>query len=392
MLLLAAAPGLCTAQAVDTDSLNREPLVREAFQHFYVLDYDGALQRFEKIAAQHPDDPLSTCYLLDVHIFKELYRLDLLDTTFYANDGFLTGKHTVVEALPVRDQVRALAQKASDQADARLRVNSNDLDALFARGWARSLEATYVAMVERSFSSALHLALGARGDHQKVLDHDPNYVDAKLVVGTYQYVIGALPLAFKLLIGLAGITGSRAHGMQLLHDCAVHGVITNVEARTELMLFYRREAKYGEAQQIARSLVADYPRGYLFALELANLEKDAGTGMAAVAAYRQVIDTARRPGYYYSPHLELAYFGLGDSLRGQHLYAEAAAAYHTAATEPTTSPELKRRCLLAAGQAYDLMGSRDAARREYQQVLDAGSDTVQGDQARKYLKSAYNGH
>jgi hypothetical protein len=35
--------------------------------------------------------------LLDAVIFQELYRLDLLDTTFYANDGFLTGRHATEE-------------------------------------------------------------------------------------------------------------------------------------------------------------------------------------------------------------------------------------------------------------------------------------------------------
>jgi hypothetical protein len=53
---------------------------------------------------------------------------------------------------------------------------------------------------------------------------------------------------------------------------------------------------------------------------------------------------------------------------------------------------LKRRCLLAAGEVYDLMNDHDKARQQYQAVIDAGSESVQADQARKFQRSAYVGH
>jgi tetratricopeptide (TPR) repeat protein len=379
------------AQTVDTDPLNRNPVVVEAFQRFYIMDYEGALSRFNRVQAEHPADPIATDYVLYVTLFKELFRLDLLDTTFYANDGFLTGHHTVIEDPKVRDQIKALSDKALDQANEQLKKNANDTNALFARGWARSLEACYLAMVERSYGGGLKLALGAKNDHEKVLQLDPNYVDAKMVVGIYQYVVGALPFAFKMLIGIAGIHGSKGTGMALLQDSSDHGVITSVESRTAMMLFLRREAKYQQARGIAQGLAEQYPRDFLFALEVANLSKDAGEGPQAIAAYRHVIEQAKRPGYFPSSHLELAYFGLADTLRGQNLYAEAADAYRQAAYLPTTSPELKRRCLLAAGEVYDLMNQHDKAREQYQAVIDAGSDTVQAEQARKLQRAAYTG-
>lgn len=378
-------------QTVDTDPLNRNPQVAEGFQLFYIMDYDGALTRFEQIQTEHPTDPIATDYVLHITLFRELFRLDLLDTTFYANDGFLSGHHTVIEDPKVRDRVYALSDKAFDQANDLLKKNPNDINALFARGWARSLEACYLAMVERNFVSGLKLALGAKNDHERVLELDPNYVDAKMVVGIYLYVVGALSFGFKVLVGFAGIHGSKAEGMALLRDAGNRGVITSVESRTAMMLFLRREAKYKEAKEIAEGLAREYPRDFLFALEVANLSKDDGEGMKAVAAYRDVIDEARRPGYFPSSHLELAYFGLGDSLRGQKLYAEAAEAYREGAFLPTTSPELKRRSLLAAGEVYDLMKEHDKAKEQYQAVINAGSDTVQADQARKFQRTAYTG-
>lgn len=397
LVLLTVALFICVTraeaagQSVDTDPLNRNPEVVEAFQHFYIMDYDGALAIFYKVQAEHPNDPIATDYILYVALFKELFRLDLLDTTFYAHDGFFTGRHAIVEDPKVRDQLRALADKAIDQAENELKKDPNDVNALFARGWARSLDATYIAMVQRSFGAGLRLALGAKNDHERVLELKPNYVDAKMVVGIYQYVVGALPFAFKILVGFAGIHGSKAGGMAMLQDASDRGVITSVESRTSMMLFLRHEAKYQQAKEIAEGLAKQYPRDFLFALEVANLSKDEGEGLKAITAYSRVIDEARRPGYFPSSHLELAYFGLADSLRGQKLYGEAAEAYREGAFLPTTSAELKRRSLLAAGEVYDLMKEHDKAMEQYQAVINAGSDTVQADQARKYQRSAYTG-
>jgi hypothetical protein len=376
---------------VDTNPLNHDPQVREAFAHFYIMDYDGAISRFETVQGEHANDPIATDYLLYTRLFKELNRLDLLDTTFYANDGFLTGKHTVIEDPHVRDELKALSDKAIDQANQQLKVNQNDVNALFARGWSRALEATYLAMVERSFSSGLHMALQARGDHARVLQLRPNYVDAKLVVGTYEYVVGALPLPFKLMFGFVGIHGSKSKGMEMLDDAGNRGVISSVEARICMMLFLRREAKYPEAEKIAEALVQEYPRDFLFHLEIANLQKDAGRGLEAITSYRNVAELAKKPGYFPISHLELVYFGLGDTLRGQRLYPDAVEAFREGANQQTISPELKRRCLLAAGQIYDLMRDHSKAKVQYQAVIDAGSDSVQADQARKYIKSPYAG-
>ena len=183
--LLASASIAWAAQRshVDTNPMNYDPQVREAFQYFYNLDFPQAVSRFEHFHAEHPGDPQATAYLLEAELFQELYRQDLLDTTFYANDGFLTGRHAIREDPKARDRILGLADEAVREADWRISKNPNDVDALFARGWARSLKCTYLAMVERDFSAGFHLANKAKDDEEKVLQLDPNYVDAKLVAG-----------------------------------------------------------------------------------------------------------------------------------------------------------------------------------------------------------------
>jgi len=372
--------------------MNYDPQVREAFQHFYDLDFPGTVSRFERFQAQHPGDPQATAYVLEAVIFQELYEQDLLDTTFYANDGFLTGKHATREDPQVREHIMNLANEAISEADWRINHNPNDVDALYARSWVRALECTYLAMVDREFGAGFKLATKAREDASHALQIDPNYVDAKLVVGIYEYVVGALPWPFKFLVGFAGITGSKTTGMAMLHDAANRGVSTSAEARTAMALFLRRESRYPEAIQQIRSLENQYPHDFLFRLEEANLRKDAGEGMAAVSAYRTLLADADKPGYFPDAKLELAYFGFGDGLRGQRHYDEAAQAYEKAASARNVGPELKILSLLAAGECRDLNGERQLAMRDYQETIDAGPSTSRADAARKLLRSPYRGN
>jgi tetratricopeptide (TPR) repeat protein len=386
-LFLAASMGL--ASEAHTNPLNREPQVREAYEHFYNLDYPGAVERFERIHEAHPGDPQATALLLNALIFQELYRQDLLDTTFYANDGFLTGRHATEEDPKTRDRILGLADEAIREADQRIGHNPNDIDALFARGWVRSLRCTYVAMVERAYGAGFRLATKAKDDEERVLKLDPDYADAKLVTGVYAYVVGALPWPFKLMIGFAGITGSKSEGLKMLNDDGNRGVITRIEARTVIALFLRREAKYKEAIEVVHKLKKQYPRDFLFCLEEANLRKDAGEGMVAVTAYREIIEASRKPGYFAQAQLELAYFGLGDALRGQRHFGEAAQAYEQAAETKNVSPELKIRSMLAAGECHDMNGERTLAVRDYKAAIEAGPNTSRADTARKRLRNPF---
>jgi tetratricopeptide (TPR) repeat protein len=384
------APSVSCAQE-HTNPMNFDPQVRAAYERFYNLDFPDAVTGFERYHQEHPGDPQATAYLLDALIFQELYRLDLLDTTFYANDGFLTGRHATEEDPAKRDQIFALADEAVREANWRLSKNPKDADALFARAWVRALRCTYVAMVERGFASGFRLATKAKDDAEHVLQIDPQYADAKLITGVYQYVVGALPWPFKLVIGFAGITGSKSTGLSMLRYAAHHGTITRVEARTAIALFLRREAKYNEAIKVVQELKSEYPHDFLFCLEEANLRKDAGEGMVAVGTYRQLLADAMLPGYFASAKPELADYGLGDALRGQRHFDEAAQAYEHAASTPEVGAELKIRSLLDGGQCRDLAGQRRLAVLDYQEAIDAGPNTSRADQARKYLRSPYRG-
>ena len=110
-----------------------------------------------------------------------------------------------------------------------------------------------------------------------------------------------------------------------------------------------------------------------------------------MAAYRQAISEAARPGYFVDPRLQLAYFGLADTQRGYNDVPGAAANYALAAVQPSCSDWLRKRAELDAGEMEDLLGHRAAAVRLYQAALASGGDQSQAEAARRNLRTPFTG-
>ena len=375
-----------------TDPINLTAAVREAHEHFYNLDYDGALTRFESVLQANPRNPMANDYVLMALIFRELYHQDLLDTTYYAHDSFLTSKREVTIPQATRDRIEALTAASIALCDQRIRENPGDKNALFARGYAHGMHAAFITLADHSYVAAARQGLAARNDSEQVLKADPDYADAKMAVGIQQFAVASLPRILRLMIGIAGVNGSKEKGLDLLRESAAHGIVTPVESRTALSLFLRHEGRYPEALAVEHGLAREYPHDYLFRLEEANLTKDAGNGPAAIAAYRAVLADSRVPGYFVEPRLQLAWFGLADTERGQNDIRGAAQHYLEASDQPNCSDWLRRRAQLNAGEMFDLLHDRPNAIRQYHAASPGGGDQTQADAARRYLKNPYTGN
>lgn len=364
-----------------------DALTRSGFDHFYNLDYEHAVHDFELEAKAHPNDPFVLNHLLTAVLFRELYRMGLMDTSAYANDSFVAQPHRPPDP-NVQQRIKALIRDSLAASESRLKVNPKDLDALYARGVTRGLRSTYTAMIERAWFAALRSALAARHDHEDVLQRSPNYTDAKLIVGIHNYVVGSLPLAIKVAASAVGLGGSKNKGLEYLADVAQNGNEARIDARIALSLFLRREKKYGDALQWVRSLAADYPRNFLFALEEPNLLLAEGKDQAAADGYRRVWEAAQQK-KFANAQPESAARGLGDALRAGKEYASAIEAYNLVDQVPNADPQIKQKSDLAAGELYDLIDRRELALKKYQAVIASDAHTPVADLARKHLKQAY---
>ncbi len=365
----------------------RDPETEVAFDHFYNMDYVRATEELEKIVGKHPDDAFSVNHLLTVVLMRDLYETGAMNTGDYTNDSFI-GRAPRPTDGKTKDRIKELAHRALSLEDKRLKANPADINALYCRGVTRAEFAVYTGLVERAWFSALRNAVGARHDHERVLELDPSYSDAKMVVGTHNYVAGNLPWSIKVAAALAGLNGSRDKGLSYLREVATGNGENSTDAKVILSLFLRREHHYDEAIGYMQELTARYPRNHLFPTEVANLERSAGRLSEAEAGYRRVWQNGRE-GKYGKLHYELAAWGLGELLRSKKDFDGAAAAYELVNQAPNPDPDIRQKANLAAGEMYDLLQKRDLAMKAYEAVLTGRADSGQADQARRHMKEAY---
>src|SRR5215470_15049816 len=325
-----------------SDALNAS-----AFDRFYNLDYDHSVQSFQKILDRHPDDPFAVNHLLTAVMFRELYRMGALNTADYANDSFIGTPHHPADP-KAKQQIKQLVERAQKLEEDKLRDNPKDVDALYARGNTRAQFSTYTALVERAWFSALKNAVGARHDHEHVLELSPQYTDAKLVVGAHNYVMGSLPWGVKVAVSLVGLSGSKEKGIEYLYEVARANTENSVDAKIALLLFLRREHRYSEALGMLRGMIQQYPQNVLMALEEGALLRSLNQNQEAASAYRKIWE-AGRAGKYPGLHYEFAAMYLGDVLRSQKDYAGAASAYDLVAQVQQPDSEVLQKSNLGAG-------------------------------------------
>ena len=388
-------PGAAGAQAsTHADPLAFDPAVQDGLTHFYNLDYDGAMERFRHVIQVHPEEPLAYALALQVAVFRELYHQDLLDTTYYAHNSFLTTKRQVNIDDRSRKDIESLTQNAEAASERRIKAEPHDKNAvknaLFARGFALGLHAAFITLADHSYFTAAREGLSARNDSEAVLKIDPAYADADMAVGLQQFAVASLPRLLRMAIGIAGLGGNKEKGLALLRTASEKGVVTNIDSRTALSLFLRHDGRYAEALAVQHGLAEEFPHNYLFRLEEANLAKDEGNGPLAISIYTEVISDASKRGYFTGARLQMAYFGLADTERGQNDLADAAKGYVESAKQPNNSDWLRKRAELNAGEMFDLLHDRAAAIKQYQKAAAAGGDQSKADEARKYLRAPYN--
>src|SRR6185295_8772283 len=107
-----------------------------------------------------------------------------------------------------------------DLARERIKRNPNDSRAHYALSVSYGLRANYSFMVRKAFVDALRDASSSHAEQQRASQIEPGFIDARMVQGAYDYVIGSLPWSMKFLGFLAGFRGDKERGISTLRMVA----------------------------------------------------------------------------------------------------------------------------------------------------------------------------
>ncbi len=365
------------------------------------LDYDVARQKFKEMTRLYPDDPTGAEMLATTLWLETLNQARRLQAAIYSTQSFYAGTEDKPDPRVVQD-FRDLTRRATQLAEARLRRNPRDPQTLYVLGATESLKAAFAATVERRFMAALRSGSDGIDTQRDVIKLDPNFHDAELTIGMYDYIVGTLPLPVRMLASIGGIHGSKKRGIQTLERVAKDGQWTRDDARVLLIAIYKKEKRFLEALALSRELQAKYPHNYLFRLETADslvsqaaIERQASKTREAEAMESEAVRTFEtmlheRPAAGAAPRaLDLIHFRYGEALLLMAQAERAATEFLAATTVSGADVGTVSRAHLRAAQSFDLAGKRNEALAEYQVVLSRPNIYDSYDQARRGQKEPY---
>jgi tetratricopeptide (TPR) repeat protein len=369
----------------------QDPLVERGYLHFYNLEYDESIAAFEEAARLHPEQPDLHNHIAEALVFREMYRDGALESELVSGNNSFLRRPKMNPTPAVRERFLSEVRKAMDLAQARIAANPRDAAALYSMGISYGLRSNYFFLVEKSWKRSLDDATSARKLHNKVSEIDPSNVDARLVQGLHDYLVGSLPLGWRMVGFLVGFHGDKAKGVRTIQDVAAHGTINRVDAEIFLCALYRRERRPREAIPLLDDLLIRFPRNFLLRFEQAEMYGAIGDKNNALGAMEKVSDLKRgnAPGYARVPW-EKIWYEMGNIEFWYNDFPQALANLKKV-TSSKEELDLNTGALawLRTGQIYDMTKQRPLALEAYRKAIAFAPEADAARQSRGYLSTPY---
>jgi tetratricopeptide (TPR) repeat protein len=368
-----------------------DPRAAKGFEHFYNLEYDQAISEFRKLAAAEPSNPNFQNHVAQAVLYREMLRGGALESELVSGTNPFLGREKLNTTPDAQKEFDTALGRAIQLATGRTTANPDDVAALYSLGVSYGLRANYNFLVNKAWMDSLKDATAARKAHNRVVELDEGFTDARLVQGLHDYVLGSLPWHMKLLGFLAGFHGDRESGIRTLQLVANKGIINKYDAQVLLAVIYRREKKSELALPLLNGLIGRFPRNYLFRLETVQMYSDLGQKDPALTALAEIerLKQAASPGFASLP-LEKIYYYRGNLL---FWYKDYDRALEQITKATSGSKALDRHTALMAwmrlGQLHDLKGRRGEATAAYKQAISLAPQSDVAKESRRYMSSPF---
>ncbi|HEY3740958.1 MAG TPA: tetratricopeptide repeat protein, partial [Bryobacteraceae bacterium] len=220
---------------------------------------------------------------------------------------------------------------------------------------------------------------------------DPEFVDALLVEGLHEYVVGSMPRGIRWFSFLVGLHGDRAKGIEMLRKVELYGIRNRLDAELLLAVIYRREKRFAEAIPLLSVLSDRFPRNFILKFELAQMYSDLGDQHRALSVLDGIekLRAAGAPGYGRVPPARVE-FARGNLLFWYRDYDQALASM-TKATANAHALDLNTGVLawMRLGQLEDLKGDHAQAVSAYKQAIAFAPKSEAASESKRYISTPY---
>ena len=359
----------------------------EGFEAVYNIDYKTARERFLQMTRLAPDHPAGYVYLANNIWLETLYQGRRLTTSVYTGGSFYVQDKEGEDKFDKKRDLdfNDLIIQALAAVKAKLLKNPKDVEALYYKASALGIRAAYATSVKRSFTRAIGDANDSVQIQRQVVKLNPEYIDAYLSIGLYEYVIDSLPFGWRVLARFAGLKGSKSGGIEHLELVTKRGKYAADDARVVLLGIYSKENQLDRALETISYLVQHYPRNYLFGVERASMLYRVGKTEEAARAFGELLKDDR----VAATAVDLVNYQWGEALLARQDYAGAIQRYRDVQRWPKADQGLVSLAHLHVGEALDALGKREEAMAEYQVVLKRENVFDSHKLATQYVKKPY---
>jgi hypothetical protein len=266
------------SQTPEAPTIQADPsakILESGYKHLYELNFQAARVDFIDYQKARPDDPLGKASEAASYLFEQFNEKGVLTSEFFLNDDKFLGGVDGTAAQNRNDKFLAANSAAREQAKARLKTNSKDLQGLLVLTITDGMESNYDAIVIKKQLEGLTMMRHAEAEANAVLAIDPHEQDANVALGMSNYVIGSLPSYKRAFLWFGGLHGDKARGMEQMQSAAEHGRYLQPFAKVMLALAYEREHKPERAKELLAELAMEFPNNPVFARELAIVNSPA---------------------------------------------------------------------------------------------------------------------
>jgi hypothetical protein len=386
--VLIGQPNILLAQSLKT--LEFQEGATKGFDHVSNLDYEEGRAAFEHLRQQYPRHPGPPLYLALVLWQHELFkRQDLGLDRLVAPESFMqaTGRQ-----MPAEDRNAFLRYIGESQAYSRaiLKERPGDRDARYFLGAAHGALAAFALTIDHDKRETFRQGRQAYQYHLGIVMEQPDYYDAYVTLGLYEYVVANLPWYVKWIAQIAGYKGTQERSFKYLRTAATSSRSVSVNARNLLVVLCLRERLYDEALENAQFLHRLYPRNFLLQLNVAQILTEMKRPDQAADEYMKIIGQAeaRTPNYQKMP-LGVLRYNVGKAFMNMDRLEPAQRLFLAAIQDPATPERERALSHLCLAQVLDLRGNRQQAITNYQQVLSAANFEDSHSAAQIYLKKPY---
>ncbi|MBD3308764.1 tetratricopeptide repeat protein [candidate division KSB3 bacterium] len=337
-------------EATEHEEMHRQILAGQ--EAMYQGQFEQALQQFTALTQAHPDDPRGHFFL--ALTYRWLTRIDPSSKTYQRHF-----ERTIKQAIRVAE---ALLEDTTRQAEALLYLAA-----------AYGYRGEYYNFLKHSWSKAYDDGVKMQKYLKKAEKLSDDLIDMQLGFGLYNYYayryrdkIGW----WRFLLSLP--KGDREKGIRLLETVRQQGVYARVEAWYFLIEIYKDEKEsIAKAIALCEDLHQTYPNQPFFHTLLAGIYHKGHKWQQSVSTARDILAQAPANPYYSDYLIYQAHYLIGEGLFFLGQYDQALEKFDAIIASNPQDPEyLLPWSHLRRGTIYNLTGHPDAAKAEYNLVLE----------------------